>query len=95
MPSAAEIGVILVSGFVGALFSFAVLAVKVIPHTITRRDVDTLFDKRFQPLEDRFDRDQHEQRDETKALREEISGLRTDVVRLTTTLELILATKGS
>jgi hypothetical protein len=82
----------LVSAVIGALTSIAVVALKVLPGKVSRDDVEKML--REQPLQFQF-QDLRRRMDQTHetldVIRTEIVGLRGDVVKLTTTLELMLA----
>lgn len=81
----------LLSGLVGALFSLAVLALKVLPNKVTRAEVQEML--KCQPLQFRYEtlsRIVEGSQTELKGIWGEIVGLRQDITRLTTTLELTL-----
>jgi hypothetical protein len=76
----------------GGLVGLAVLALRVLPHKVSRDTVEKML--REQPLQFQFQelKRRVDQTHETlEGIRTEIVGLRGDVVRLTTTLELMLA----
>lgn len=84
----------LVSTVIGALTSLAIVALKVLPGKMNRDDVERLI--REQPLQFQFQELRltvERERESLEGIWKEITGLRSDVVKLTTTLELMLRDK--
>lgn len=80
-----------VASVIGALVSLAFIALKVLPGKVSRKDVQEMIET--QPLQFQYQAllERVNQGHVTMvSIREEIVGLRSDVVRLTTTLELVL-----
>lgn len=84
-----------VSGLIGGLVSLAVIALRVLPYKVSRREVQEMLEK--QPLTYQYQFLAHmveSQHLELAGIREELVGLRQDVTKLTTTLELTLRDRG-
>ena len=81
----------MLASVIGALTSVAFIALRVLPGKVSRKDVQEMIEK--QPLQFQYQAllERVNQGHVTMvSIREEIVGLRSDVVRLTTTLELVL-----
>jgi hypothetical protein len=80
-----------ISGLIGGLVSLAVVALKVLPYKVSRKEVEVMIEK--QPLQFQYQFLAHMvegQHMELEGIRAELVGLRQDVTKLTTTLELTL-----
>lgn len=81
----------LVAAAVGVLVSTGYLTLRVLPRKPSRDEVQEMIDRhivnrRVRDLENRLDREYGE----LKGIREELGGLREDVTKLATTVELVL-----
>lgn len=80
-----------VSGLIGGLVSLAAIALRVLPYKVSRKEVEVMIEK--QPLQFQYQFLTHMvegQHLELEGIRAELVGLRQDVTKLTTTLELTL-----
>lgn len=79
------------SGLVGAVVSLAILALRVLPHKVSRTEVEKMLEN--QPLNFQVRIMQElvmQDRAELRAIRQELVGLREDVARQTALLEGVL-----